>query len=72
MDAPRQPVLKPMPASIPSAMIKELRHLLASAIADAKAVRCSRTSANGFSIRRARSGRSPTTCRNSIASSRKS
>lgn len=37
MDAPRQPVVKPMPASIPPAMIKELRHLLASAIADAKA-----------------------------------
>jgi len=37
MDAPHQPVLKPMPASIPPAMIKELRHLLASAIADAKA-----------------------------------
>ena len=37
MSAQRQPPPQAMPVSIPSAMIKELRHLLASAIADAKA-----------------------------------
>ncbi|WP_244414043.1 abortive infection family protein [Methylorubrum extorquens] len=38
MTATRQPIsLPPMPVSIPAAMLKELRHLLASAIADAKA-----------------------------------
>ncbi len=37
MTASRQPISAPMPANIPPTMIKELRHLLASAIADAKA-----------------------------------
>lgn len=37
MTTSRQPMSLPRPASIPPAMIKELRHLLASAIADAKA-----------------------------------
>lgn len=37
MNAPRQPTPKPMLASFAPAMIKDLRHLLASAIADAKA-----------------------------------
>ena len=37
MNLPHQPTPRPMPASVPPAMIKELRHLLASAIADAKA-----------------------------------
>lgn len=37
MNLPRQPTPRPMPASVPPAMIKELRQLLASAIADAKA-----------------------------------
>ena len=37
MTASRQPISAPMPANIPPTMIKELRHLLASSIADAKA-----------------------------------